>query len=50
QYLYNDFAPELVKRSALAEDIGMAFKGLRGLRGKRMQYMNLKGLRGKRLL
>ncbi|CAJ0589927.1 unnamed protein product [Cylicocyclus nassatus] len=31
-------------------DGGLTFKGLRGLRGKRMPYMNLKGLRGKRTL
>ncbi|ETN77952.1 hypothetical protein NECAME_10683 [Necator americanus] len=49
QYPYLDLVPEYVKRSDFV-DAGPTFRGLRGLRGKRMPYMNLKGLRGKRML
>ncbi|KIH68106.1 hypothetical protein ANCDUO_01562 [Ancylostoma duodenale] len=48
QYPYLELVPEYVKRSDFM-DAGPTFKGLRGLRGKRMPYMNLKGLRGKRV-
>ncbi|VDO19378.1 unnamed protein product [Heligmosomoides polygyrus] len=47
---YLDLVPELYKRSAYGLADSLAYKGLAGLRGKRMPYMNLKGLRGKRTL
>ncbi|KJH45700.1 hypothetical protein DICVIV_08258 [Dictyocaulus viviparus] len=47
-YLYPNVVPILVKRD-LAGDTDLTFRGLQGLRGKRMPYMNLKGLRGKRI-
>uniref|UniRef100_A0A7I5ECB9 Secreted protein n=1 Tax=Haemonchus contortus TaxID=6289 RepID=A0A7I5ECB9_HAECO len=50
QYPYLDLVPEVYKRSLYGVDDGFTFKGFRGLRGKRMPYMNLKGLRGKRTL
>uniref|UniRef100_A0A1I7XNW5 FMRFamide-related neuropeptides-like n=1 Tax=Heterorhabditis bacteriophora TaxID=37862 RepID=A0A1I7XNW5_HETBA len=46
-YPYVDVPSDFIKRSDWFSE-GRTFKGLRGLRGKRMPYMNLKGLRGKR--